>query len=214
MAFKYLSWLLYPLFGCYAVYSLIYVEHKGWYSWVLSMLYGFLLTFGEWRFTTHTSIHFCPDRSTDVDKPKNGLGVTYIVSFTLNHTSRSCVKHPDLKAGLETRRTCTKGNDSTWPLVHAKMFKGVFSLFLHVLILVSVRYEIYSQLLPVSVNVSVYKWIIVMHKQAQREAVRRESGIVLHHRGSRCSAWPSHWKSRGINKSKVDHTLVYTRSWN
>lgn len=48
MAFKYLSWLLYPLFGCYAVYSLLYVEHKGWYSWVLSMLYGFLLTFGEY----------------------------------------------------------------------------------------------------------------------------------------------------------------------
>lgn len=47
MAFKYLSWLLYPLFGCYAVYSLLYVEHKGWYSWVLSMLYGFLLTFGK-----------------------------------------------------------------------------------------------------------------------------------------------------------------------
>lgn len=48
MAFKYLSWLLYPLFGCYAVYSLLYVEHKGWYSWVLSMLYGFLLTFGKY----------------------------------------------------------------------------------------------------------------------------------------------------------------------
>lgn len=50
MAFKYLSWLLYPLFGCYAIYSLLYVEHKGWYSWVLSMLYGFLLTFGELGF--------------------------------------------------------------------------------------------------------------------------------------------------------------------
>lgn len=47
MAFKYLSWLLYPLLGCYAVYSLLYVEHKGWYSWILGMLYGFLLTFGE-----------------------------------------------------------------------------------------------------------------------------------------------------------------------
>lgn len=47
MAFRYLSWLLYPLFGCYAIYSLLYVEHKGWYSWVLSMLYGFLLTFGK-----------------------------------------------------------------------------------------------------------------------------------------------------------------------
>lgn len=49
MAFKYLSWLLYPLFGCYAVYSVLYQEHKGWYSFVLGMLYGFLLTFGESR---------------------------------------------------------------------------------------------------------------------------------------------------------------------
>lgn len=47
MAFRYLSWTLFPLLGCYAVYSLLYLEHKGWYSWVLSMLYGFLLTFGE-----------------------------------------------------------------------------------------------------------------------------------------------------------------------
>ncbi|ETE61569.1 Cleft lip and palate transmembrane protein 1-like protein, partial [Ophiophagus hannah] len=45
MAFRYLSWILFPLLGCYAVYSLLYMEHKGWYSWILSMLYGFLLTF-------------------------------------------------------------------------------------------------------------------------------------------------------------------------
>lgn len=63
MAFKYLSWLLYPLFGCYAVYSLLYVEHKGWYSWVLSMLYGFLLTFGKFTcsviyLTTYNVVYF------------------------------------------------------------------------------------------------------------------------------------------------------------
>lgn len=58
MAFKYLSWLLYPLFGCYAIYSLLYVEHKGWYSWVLSMLYGFLLTFGELGFFFFTYKYF------------------------------------------------------------------------------------------------------------------------------------------------------------
>ncbi|KAK2831225.1 hypothetical protein Q7C36_016311 [Tachysurus vachellii] len=58
MAFKYLSWLLYPLFGCYAVYSLIYVEHKGWYSWVLSMLYGFLLTFGFITMTPQLFINY------------------------------------------------------------------------------------------------------------------------------------------------------------
>ena len=50
MAFKYLSWALYPLLIGYAIYSLIYEEHKGWYSWVLSMLYGFLLTFGNYSF--------------------------------------------------------------------------------------------------------------------------------------------------------------------
>lgn len=47
LAFKYLSWALYPLLIGYSIYSLVYEEHKGWYSWVLSMLYGFLLTFGE-----------------------------------------------------------------------------------------------------------------------------------------------------------------------
>lgn len=46
MAFKYLSWVLFPLFVGYAIYSLIYNEHKGWYSFVLNMVYGFLLTFG------------------------------------------------------------------------------------------------------------------------------------------------------------------------
>ena len=47
LAFRYLSWALYPLLACYAVYSLVYQEHRGWYSWVLNMLYGFLLTFGK-----------------------------------------------------------------------------------------------------------------------------------------------------------------------
>ncbi|KAJ8368992.1 hypothetical protein SKAU_G00090200 [Synaphobranchus kaupii] len=58
MAFRYLSWLLYPLFGCYAVYSLLYVEHKGWYSWVLSMMYGFLLTFGFITMTPQLFINY------------------------------------------------------------------------------------------------------------------------------------------------------------
>jgi len=46
-AFKYLSWVLFPLLAAYAIYSLVYEEHKGWYSWVLNMLYGFLLMFGK-----------------------------------------------------------------------------------------------------------------------------------------------------------------------
>ncbi|RUS71909.1 hypothetical protein EGW08_020322 [Elysia chlorotica] len=58
LAFKYLSWLLYPLLGVYAVYSLLYLEHKGWYSWVLSMLYGFLLTFGFIMMTPQLFINY------------------------------------------------------------------------------------------------------------------------------------------------------------
>ncbi|XP_063287777.1 putative lipid scramblase CLPTM1 isoform X1 [Pelobates fuscus] len=58
MAFRYLSWLLYPLLGCYSVYSLLYMEHKGWYSFVLSMLYGFLLTFGFITMTPQLFINY------------------------------------------------------------------------------------------------------------------------------------------------------------
>ena len=47
MAFKYLGIVFFPLFLGYGVYSLLYLEHKGWYSFVLGMMYGFLLTFGE-----------------------------------------------------------------------------------------------------------------------------------------------------------------------
>ncbi|XP_071886246.1 putative lipid scramblase CLPTM1 [Anas platyrhynchos] len=42
----------------YAVYSLLYLEHKGWYSWVLSMLYGFLLTFGFITMTPQLFINY------------------------------------------------------------------------------------------------------------------------------------------------------------
>ncbi|XP_069117157.1 putative lipid scramblase CLPTM1 [Argopecten irradians] len=58
MAFKYLSWALFPLLGGYAVYSLFYQEHKGWYSWVLSMMYGFLLTFGFIMMTPQLFINY------------------------------------------------------------------------------------------------------------------------------------------------------------
>lgn len=47
LAFKYLGCLLFPLLIGYAVYSVTYLEHKGWYSFTLNMSYGFLLTFGE-----------------------------------------------------------------------------------------------------------------------------------------------------------------------
>ncbi|KAL6447230.1 hypothetical protein ACFW04_001484 [Cataglyphis niger] len=58
LAFKYLSWALYPLLGGYAIYSLMYLEHKGWYSWILNMLYGFLLTFGFIMMTPQLFINY------------------------------------------------------------------------------------------------------------------------------------------------------------
>ena len=47
MAFKYLGVVFFPLAICYCIYSVIYNEHKGWYSFLLSSCYGFLLTFGK-----------------------------------------------------------------------------------------------------------------------------------------------------------------------
>lgn len=58
LAFRYLSWLLYPLLIGYAIYSLIYQEHKGWYSWLLNMIYGFLLTFGFIMMTPQLFINY------------------------------------------------------------------------------------------------------------------------------------------------------------
>ena len=73
MAFRYLSWILFPLLGCYAVYSLLYLEHKGWYSWVLSMLYGFLLTFGECRARRRETPKACATRGRKA-LPRTGAG--------------------------------------------------------------------------------------------------------------------------------------------
>ncbi|EDV29106.1 uncharacterized protein TRIADDRAFT_49806 [Trichoplax adhaerens] len=58
MAFKYLSWALFPMFACYTVYSLLYHEHKGWYSFCLGICYGFLLMFGFIMMTPQLFINY------------------------------------------------------------------------------------------------------------------------------------------------------------
>lgn len=58
LAFKYLGWLCFPLLIGYGVYSIIYNEQKGWYSFVLNMLYGFLLTFGFIMMTPQLFINY------------------------------------------------------------------------------------------------------------------------------------------------------------
>eukprot|EP00842_Homolaphlyctis_polyrhiza_P007095 jgi/Hompol1/975/HPOL_000249-RA len=47
MAFNYLSYVLFPLLAAYTVYSLMYEEHKSWYSFIVGTLVGFVYTFGE-----------------------------------------------------------------------------------------------------------------------------------------------------------------------
>lgn len=58
LAFKYLGWVCFPLLVGYFVYSLVYNEHKGWYSFVLNMLYGYLLTFGFIMMTPQLFINY------------------------------------------------------------------------------------------------------------------------------------------------------------
>lgn len=45
-AMKYLSYVLYPLCICGAIYSLMYVEHKSWYSWCVHSLVNGIYAFG------------------------------------------------------------------------------------------------------------------------------------------------------------------------
>ena len=42
--------MLFPLVVAYACYLLMYHEQKSWYSFCLSTIYGFLLTFGKHSF--------------------------------------------------------------------------------------------------------------------------------------------------------------------
>jgi len=58
MAFKYLGMACFPLGICYCIYSVIYNEHKGWYSFVLGSSYGFLLTFGFIMMTPQLFINY------------------------------------------------------------------------------------------------------------------------------------------------------------
>lgn len=45
-AFTYMSYAMAPLLLCYSVYSVVYQEHKGWYSFLIGTLVGFVYAFG------------------------------------------------------------------------------------------------------------------------------------------------------------------------
>jgi len=58
MANKYLNYALVPLLAAYAVYSLIYEKHKGWYSFVIETLVGFIYLFGFIEMTPQLYINY------------------------------------------------------------------------------------------------------------------------------------------------------------
>lgn len=46
IAMRYMSYLIAPLMIGYTVYSVMYNEHKGWYSFIINTLVGCIYTFG------------------------------------------------------------------------------------------------------------------------------------------------------------------------
>lgn len=57
-AFRYLSYFLYPCLALYALYSLMYQEHKSWYSYTLNTLVGFVYAFGFAAMTPQLFINY------------------------------------------------------------------------------------------------------------------------------------------------------------
>ena len=58
LAFKYLSFVLFPLVIGYSIYSLYYETHKSWYSWILASLVGCVYTFGFIMMTPQLFINY------------------------------------------------------------------------------------------------------------------------------------------------------------
>jgi len=57
-ATKYLMWALLPLYIGYSIYSLIYDEHKGWYSFFIQTQVGFIYVFGFIQMTPQLYINY------------------------------------------------------------------------------------------------------------------------------------------------------------
>jgi len=57
-AMKYLYYALYPLIGCYSIYSLMYQSHKSWYSFIVGTAAGCVYTFGFIMMTPQLFINY------------------------------------------------------------------------------------------------------------------------------------------------------------
>jgi len=57
-AVRYMSYAMYPCAIGYALYSLLYLKHKSWYSYLISSLAGFVYTFGFVMMTPQLYINY------------------------------------------------------------------------------------------------------------------------------------------------------------
>lgn len=58
IATSHLMYLVGPLMVGYAAFSLVHHQHKGWYSWVLNSLVGFVYMFGFVYMTPQLFINY------------------------------------------------------------------------------------------------------------------------------------------------------------
>ncbi|TNV80823.1 hypothetical protein FGO68_gene13054 [Halteria grandinella] len=58
IAMRYMSYALFPMLVCYTIYSVLYNEHKGWYSFVLNTFVGAIYMFGFIQMTPQLYINY------------------------------------------------------------------------------------------------------------------------------------------------------------
>lgn len=58
IAFRYVSYALFPLMAIYTIYSVFYEKHKSWYSFILGTMVGFVYTFGFISMTPQLFINY------------------------------------------------------------------------------------------------------------------------------------------------------------
>lgn len=79
IAFKYLYWVSIPLLSAYAVYSLLYKEHKSWYSFIVTTLVGFVYTYGFLTLVPSVYINYRLKSVAHI--PKKAMAYKFVNTF-------------------------------------------------------------------------------------------------------------------------------------
>ncbi|KAH3680387.1 hypothetical protein WICMUC_000318 [Wickerhamomyces mucosus] len=79
IAFKYLYIVAGPLLVAYAIYSLLYKEHKSWYSFVVTTLVGFVYTYGFLTLVPSVYINYRLKSVAHI--PKKAMAYKFVNTF-------------------------------------------------------------------------------------------------------------------------------------